>query len=55
MKNSKHSDAPQLKLNWKHIALVVVHFAVFLHFAFSGEFITAKGTAGALPQTLLFY
>ena len=49
------TEAPQLKFNWKHISLVVLHLVVFILSAFSHEFIAKEVTVGALPQILFYY
>jgi len=49
MKTKNNMDASQFHINWKHIFLTVLHLVVFLLSASSDKFITAKGTAGALP------
>lgn len=51
MKVKNNTDAPQLHVNWKHLCLVVLHFAVFVFSAFSQDF-TTQVAARALPQAL---
>ena len=53
MKIKTNTRTPQLQINWKHVSLVVLHLVVFIFSVLADEFITAKGTAGALPKTLL--
>ncbi len=48
-----NTDAPQLRVNWKHLSLVVLHFVVFVCSTLSQDF-TTQVAARALPQTLTF-
>jgi hypothetical protein len=52
MEVKNNSEAPQLKINWRHLFLVVLHFVVFVLSVCSESFITAKVAARALPQAL---
>lgn len=49
MKVKNNTEAPQLRINWKHLFLVLLHLVVLLLSALSQEFITAEVTARALP------
>ena len=49
MKVKNNTDAPQLKINWRHLFLVLLHLVVFILSAISHEFITAETVARALP------
>jgi len=49
MKVKNNTEAPQLKINWKHLFLVLLHLIVLLLSALSQEFITAEVAARALP------
>jgi len=49
MKVKNNTEAPQLKINWKHLFLVLLHLVVLLLSAFSQEFITTEVAARALP------
>jgi len=49
MKVKNNTEAPQLKINWKHLVLVLLHLIVLLLSALSQEFITAEVAARALP------
>lgn len=51
MKKKNNTEAPQLKVNWKHFFLVVLHLVVFVLSAFSQDFRT-QVAARALPQAL---
>jgi hypothetical protein len=49
MEIKNNTAAPQFKINWKHLSLVVLHFVVFVLSTISQEFITTEGAARALP------
>lgn len=49
MKVKNNTDAPQLKINWRHLFLVFLHLVVFILSAVSYEFIAAEPDARALP------
>ena len=49
MKVKNNTEAPRLKINWKHLFLVLLHLVVLLLSALSQEFITAEAAARALP------
>lgn len=53
MKVRNNTDAPQLRVNWKHLFLVVLHLVVFVVSAFSQDFTAAQVAPRALPQALL--
>ena len=52
MKVKNTTDAPQLRVNWKHLFLVVLHFVVLVCSALSQVF-TTQVAARALPQALV--
>lgn len=52
MKETNNTETPQLKINWRHLFLVGLHFVVFVFSAFSEDFITTRETTRALPQAL---
>ena len=49
MKVKNNANAPQLRINWKHLFLVGLHFIVFVLSAFSQSYTTVELTTGALP------
>jgi hypothetical protein len=50
MKVKNNTEAPQLKINWKHLFLVALHVIVVLLTTFSHDFTTTEETSRALPQ-----
>jgi hypothetical protein len=52
MKVKNNTDASQLRVNWKHVFLVGLHFVVFVCSALSQDF-TTRVAVRALPQALL--
>lgn len=49
MKVKNNTEAPRLKINWRHSSLVFLHLVVLILSALSQNFITAEVAAGALP------
>lgn len=49
MEIKNNTAAPQFKINWKHLSLVVLHLVVLILSALSQEFVTMEDAAGALP------
>jgi len=49
MKEKNNTDAPRLKINWRHLFLVLLHLVVLILSAQSHEFITVETAARALP------
>ena len=49
MKVKNNTDAPQLRINWKHLFLVALHLLVLILHSFNGEFVIRRDAARALP------
>ena len=49
MKVKNNTDAPQLKINWRHVSLVILHTIDLLLSVFSHDFRTPVRAPRALP------
>ncbi len=49
MEVKNNTDAPRLKVNWKHLFLVALHLLVLILHSFDGEFVIRRDAARALP------
>jgi len=49
MEVKNNTAAPQFKISWKHLSLVVLHLVVLILSALSQECVTMEDAAGALP------